>query len=149
MWNLFDLTVVVSCNVLFLVAVFMQHGPLKNIDETMEQVVMLVWCIWQIFRLALIAKKQQQARTNAMTLINFENIVVDTEFGTHKSIHLEDQDEVVFQSMATESDASKSKVRNRRSVVQKQTELKEFKPRQKEPIEAPSPRVVVFEDDEL
>lgn len=128
----------------------MQHGALKNIDETVEEVVMLVWCVWQIFRLALIAKKQQQARTNAMTLINFENIVVDTEFGTsHRSIHLEDQDEVVFQSMATESDASKSKVRNRRSVVQKSTELKEFKPRPKEPIEAQSPRVVVFQDEEL
>jgi len=54
------------------------------------------------------------ARQNAQTLINFENIVVDTEFGaqSHRSIRLEDQDDIVF-SNADESKQG-NKIRNRK-----------------------------------
>ncbi len=91
LWNFFDLSVVLACNALFLIAVFMQHGALKNLNESLEEAVLIVWCVWQLMRLALIAKKQQQARKNAMTLINFENIVVDTDFASsNRSIHLQD-----------------------------------------------------------
>lgn len=46
-------------------------------------------------RIVLIAKKHRLARLNAKTLINFENIVVDAEFGsiTHQSIRVEDAEQ--------------------------------------------------------
>lgn len=80
-WNVFDTFVVVSCILLFLVAISTQHGVLKDVDEGFEEMVMVVWAVWQLLRLLLIAKKQKLAKQNAMALINFENIVVDTEFG--------------------------------------------------------------------
>lgn len=40
-----------------------------------------MWCIWQTLRMILIAKNQRQARQTAKTLIDFENLVVDTDFG--------------------------------------------------------------------
>lgn len=68
---------------------------------------MIVWAIWQILRIILITKKQEIAKQNAMTLINFENIVVDTEFGgmTNRSIHLADQD---FPQMSSLSDSTET-----------------------------------------
>ena len=62
----------------------------------------------------MIAKKQRLARQNAQTLINFENIVVDTEFGaqSHRSIRLDDQDDIVF-SNANDNEKG-GKVRNRK-----------------------------------
>lgn len=97
LFNLFDLSVVLASNVLFLVAVFIKHDVGKELDEDLEEAVLVIWCVSQIVRLALIAKKQHQARQNALNLINFENIVIDTDFATsHRSIHLEDQDGGLF-----------------------------------------------------
>lgn len=87
-WNYFDAFVVLTCGLLFFIAVSARSSTLKNVDESLEEIVMVLWAVWQIFRLLLIAKKQRLAKQNAMTLINFENIVVDTEFGqqTNRSI---------------------------------------------------------------
>lgn len=130
-WNYFDAFVVVTCLLLFLVAISARKGTFKNVDESLEQIVLVLWCIWQIFRLLLIAKKQRLAKQNAMTLINFENIVVDTEFGqqTDRSIKLEDQDDVGFHAMTNDSDISKSgRIRGRRSSLtgSKSVEMKEL-----------------------
>ena len=46
LWNFFDLSVVLACNGLFLIAVFMQHGTLKNLNESLEEAVLVVWGVW-------------------------------------------------------------------------------------------------------
>jgi hypothetical protein len=95
-WNYFDAFVVLSCTMLFVGTVFAKHGLQKEIDESLEQLVMVIWAIWQILRVFLITKRQRLAKMNAMTMINFENIVVDTEFGgmTNRSIHLAENDDL-------------------------------------------------------
>ena len=74
----------------------------------------------------MIAKKQRLARQNAQTLINFENIVVDTEFGaqSHRSIRLEDQDEIVFSS--ADENSKGGKIRNRKQNKNSGVELKDI-----------------------
>jgi hypothetical protein len=56
-WNVFDAFVVVTCILLFLVALIAKHGAFKNVDESLEEFVMVMWAVWQLFRLLLIAKK--------------------------------------------------------------------------------------------
>jgi hypothetical protein len=56
-------------------------GPLKHLDSGLEELMLALWAIWQLFRLVLIAKKRRLAKQTASTHINFENIVVDTDFG--------------------------------------------------------------------
>lgn len=58
-------------------------------------------------------------------MINFENIVVDTEFGaqSHRSIRLEDQDEIVFSSA---EESGKGKIRNRKPAKNSGVEMKDF-----------------------
>lgn len=97
-WNFFDAFVVVTCNLLFVVCLIVKTNKSFGLEEGTEEAMLVLWAIWQTMRVILIAKKQRLARQNAQTLINFENIVVDTEFGapSHRSIRLEDQDEIVF-----------------------------------------------------
>lgn len=80
-WNWFDTFVVLTCNILFVMLLTVSKGPLKHLDESMADLMLVVWSVWQLLRLVLIAKKQRLAKQNARTLINFENIVVDTDFG--------------------------------------------------------------------
>ena len=62
-------------------SVSLKSSKAFGLSEGAEQAVLVLWAIWQTLRLILITKKQRLARQNAQTLINFENIVVDTEFG--------------------------------------------------------------------
>ena len=80
-WNIFDGIVVIVCNIVFLVTLFSKTGAVKGFEEASEEGLIVMWCIWQTLRMILIAKKQRLARQQAKTLINFENIVVDTDFG--------------------------------------------------------------------
>ena len=91
-WNIFDSFVVLTCNILFLVSVALKSSKAFGFSEGFEEAVLVMWAIWQTMRVIMIAKKQRLARQYAQTLINFENIVVDTEFGaqSHRSIRLED-----------------------------------------------------------
>ena len=72
---------VIVCNIVFLVTLFSKTGAVKGFEEASEEGLIVMWCIWQTLRMILIAKKQRLARQQAKTLINFENIVVDTDFG--------------------------------------------------------------------
>lgn len=78
----------------------MKKSPGFNVEEGTEEAILVIWAIWQTMRVILIAKKQRLARQNAQTLINFENIVVDTEFGapSQRSIRVEDNDDIIFGS---------------------------------------------------
>ena len=80
-WNIFDGLVVIVCNSVFAVSLFSKTGAVKGFEEAGEEGLIVMWCIWQTLRMILIAKKQRLARQSAKTLINFENIVVDTDFG--------------------------------------------------------------------
>jgi hypothetical protein len=54
---------------------------LDDVFDGLEEGFLVVWGVWQILRLIMITRSHRQARQNAKHLINFENIVVDTEFG--------------------------------------------------------------------
>lgn len=64
-----------------LCALVVKQEAIDELFDGIQFLFFLIWCVWQLMRMALIAKKQRIARQNARTLINFENIVVDTEFG--------------------------------------------------------------------
>lgn len=80
-----------------------------------------MWCVWQTMRMVLIAKKQRRARQSAKTLIDFENLIVDTDFGGAISFHMEgespdsvenDPDEIIEMSNLDE----KARLRSKMSV---------------------------------
>ena len=80
-WNIFDALVVTFCNAVFALSLFSKSGAIKGFEEAGEEALIVMWCIWQTLRMILIAKKQRLARQSAKTLIDFENLVVDTDFG--------------------------------------------------------------------
>ena len=80
-WNIFDALVVTFCNAVFAVSLLSKSGTIKGLEEASEEGLIVMWCIWQTLRMILIAKNQRQARQTARTLIDFENLVVDTDFG--------------------------------------------------------------------
>ena len=80
-WNIFDAVVVIFCNAVFAVSLLSKSGKIKGFEEAGEEALIVMWCIWQTLRMILIAKNQRQARQTAKALINFENLVVDTDFG--------------------------------------------------------------------
>lgn len=45
-WNVFDTFMVVTCVLLFIAAILIQHGPLKDADLGIESFVMVVWAVW-------------------------------------------------------------------------------------------------------
>ena len=55
-WNWFDTFVVCSCNLLFGMALLVK-GPLRSWDESLTDAMLIVWAVWQLLRLVLIAKK--------------------------------------------------------------------------------------------
>ena len=79
--NVMDTVVVGLCNVMFLVAIILPHSVAEEAFDGLAETFLVVWCIFSIVRMVMIAKNHQIAKQNAQTLINFENIVVDTEFG--------------------------------------------------------------------
>lgn len=94
-WNVFDAFVVVTCSLLFMVSLFKNSaGYVEGTEETL----LTLWAVWQTLRIILIAKKQRLAKQSAKTLIDFENIIVDTEFGaqSQRSITIQDNDDNIF-----------------------------------------------------
>jgi len=45
-WNVFDIFMVKTCVLLFIAAILIQHGPLKDADIGVESFVMVVWAVW-------------------------------------------------------------------------------------------------------
>lgn len=92
-WNWVDLCVVIVCNFMFVGACILPNKTVKEaVVEGFEETFLVLWCVFSLMRMVLIAKKHRLAQQNARTLINFENIVVDTDFGqmSQRSIRLED-----------------------------------------------------------
>lgn len=80
-WNIFDALVVIVCNVVFSLSLLAKTGAVKGFEEATEEGLIVMWCVWQTLRMILIAKKQRLARQSAKTLIDFDNVIIDTDFG--------------------------------------------------------------------
>lgn len=94
------------CNLVFGISLFSKTQAIKGYQAISEEALLVTWSIWQTLRMILIAKKQRLAQQSAKTLINFENIVLDTDFGAGNMsarsqpglVHLsqEENDDYVF-----------------------------------------------------
>ena len=80
-WHIFDAIVVMVCIILFAAQLFARSGAVKGFEEASEEALLVLWAIWQTLRMINIAKKQRQAQQSAKTLIDFSNVMVDTDFG--------------------------------------------------------------------
>lgn len=56
-WHIFDAIVVVLCLLLFAVMIFSKSGIVKGFDEAAEEILLVIWSIWQSLRMINIAKK--------------------------------------------------------------------------------------------
>ena len=45
-WNMFDIFVVLSCNSLFLATISVKHGTGWEIDESLEELFLVLWSVW-------------------------------------------------------------------------------------------------------
>jgi hypothetical protein len=81
-WNIFDAAVVVICTLAFLSTLVFRSGASKAVGETSEELLLVAWAFWQTLRMILIVKKQKQAQQSAKTLINFDNVILDTDFAS-------------------------------------------------------------------
>ena len=90
-WNIFDALVVIFCNVVFGLSLVSKSSVSWGFEAASEEILITMWCIWQTMRMILIAKKQRRARQSAKTLIDFENLIVDTDFGGVLSFYDEDE----------------------------------------------------------
>jgi hypothetical protein len=59
-----------------------RSGAFKAIGEASEELMLVAWAFWQTLRMILIVKKQKQAQQSAKTLINFDNVILDTDFAS-------------------------------------------------------------------
>lgn len=68
----------------------------NELGEVFDTVLLVIWATCSIIRMYIIAKKRKWAQYTAKTLINFDNIAVDTDFGgqTNRSIQFEDQNDL-------------------------------------------------------
>jgi hypothetical protein len=58
-WNWFDTYVVVTCNLMFIIIAFMPYSVTESVFDGLEETFLVVWGIWQIMRMVLIAKKHK------------------------------------------------------------------------------------------
>ena len=66
----------------FILTLIFRNGPLKKFGEMSEEFWLVAWGICQTLRMILIAKKQKMAQQSAKTLINFDNVIVDSDFAS-------------------------------------------------------------------
>lgn len=60
-WNIFDAVVVLLCLVLFVFLFLSKASNMILIEELSEELLLIVWSVFQIFRMIFIAKKQNLA----------------------------------------------------------------------------------------
>lgn len=60
-WNVFDAVVVLLCLVLFVFILVSKASNMILIEELSEELLLIVWSVFQIFRMIFIAKKQNLA----------------------------------------------------------------------------------------
>ena len=45
-WNIFDGLVVIFCNLVFALSLFSKTGMVKGFEESFEEFLIVIWCIW-------------------------------------------------------------------------------------------------------
>ena len=45
-WNIFDGMVVIFCNIVFALSLFSKTGMVKGFEESFEEALIVIWCIW-------------------------------------------------------------------------------------------------------
>lgn len=81
-WNIFDCLVVVMCSIAFILTLIFRSERYKKVDEVSEELMLVGWAVWQTLRMVLIVRKQKEAQQSAKTLINFDNVILDTDFAS-------------------------------------------------------------------
>ena len=74
-YNILDATVVISSILLFTLVIISKSANWRFLEEVGEEIILLIWSVFQTLRIVLIFKKQKMANQSAHTLINFVNIV--------------------------------------------------------------------------
>ena len=72
---------VILCNLTFVVALILEKGAIKGFEEASQVTLDVMWCLWQVLRIIIVARKQNEAYQDAKEIINFENVAIDTDFG--------------------------------------------------------------------
>lgn len=62
LWNIFDSVVVLGCVILFFIMLLSKTGVILVFEEISEELLLIVWSIFQTLRMIIFAKKQQQAQ---------------------------------------------------------------------------------------
>lgn len=60
-WNLFDSLVVLCCLTLFILMLVSKSGSNLTLGEVSEEIMLIIWSLFQTLRMIFIAKKQKQA----------------------------------------------------------------------------------------
>jgi len=61
-WNIFDCVVVLGCLVMFILMLLSKSGVAKALEEVSEELLLIIWSVFQAFRMIMIAKKQNLAQ---------------------------------------------------------------------------------------
>ena len=59
--NILDATVVSTCVILFIIILLSHASDFVIIEELSEEILLIIWSVFQILRMIFIAKKQSQA----------------------------------------------------------------------------------------
>ena len=62
LWNIFDSVVVFGCVILFIVMLLSRAGLILVFEEISEELLLILWSVFQTLRMIIFAKKQQLAQ---------------------------------------------------------------------------------------
>jgi hypothetical protein len=60
-WNILDIIVVLGCIIMFILMMISKSGSTLAMEEISEELLLIIWSVFQAFRMIMIAKKQKQA----------------------------------------------------------------------------------------
>jgi hypothetical protein len=52
---------VILCNLTFVVALILEKGAIKGFEEASQVTLDVMWCLWQVLRIIIVARKQNEA----------------------------------------------------------------------------------------
>ena len=63
--NFIDASVVALCNLMFIMAVLLPRSLAESVFDGLEETFLVIWCVFSLVRMFLIAKHHQIAKQNA------------------------------------------------------------------------------------
>ena len=70
--NLCDFAVAFGCILMF--TLYFSSKKLIVVEEIVEDVLLFIWCFWQILRIGMFIKNQQKAKKKVNRMIDLANI---------------------------------------------------------------------------